>query len=178
MSADISFLCWCWSFQMPSRGHYASYSISIVGCCSECYPSKPISTWSASTYRRSRSLSLSLLPYPPSNSLSVTNRHKTNMLLITVIWCGLSSFPGDSGFIQTWLWGMCGPADWWCYSVLGLWSDCHWSHPRQQWVICLILYSSLHLEIGQLGLFVCFSFLNLLFMQVPFFYLWLNVGIL
>lgn len=58
MSADISVLCWCWSFQMPSRGHYASYSISTVGCCSECYPSKPISTWSASTYRRSRSLSL------------------------------------------------------------------------------------------------------------------------
>lgn len=60
MFADISFLCWCWNFQVPSRGYYASCTIGTVGCCSECYPSKPISTWSASTYRRSRSLSLSI----------------------------------------------------------------------------------------------------------------------
>lgn len=91
---DFCFLCCCWSFQMPSSGHYASYSISIVGCSSEGYPPKPNSTWSTHTHRRSRSLSLS--PPPPLSlslycSLCLTDRHtnttKTWKCSCRLQWC-------------------------------------------------------------------------------------------
>lgn len=76
--------------------------------------------------------------------------------------CVLFSSTGDSGFIQAWLWGRCGAAGWWRSSLLGLWSDRHWSHPQQQWVWGLTLFSSLQPEeVGQLDFFVlswsCFT---------------------
>lgn len=70
--------------------------------------------------------------------------------------CVLFSSTGDSGFIQAWLWGRCGAAGWWRSSLLGLWSDRHWSHPQQQWVWWLTLFSSLQPEeMGQLDT-LCF----------------------
>lgn len=153
---------------MPSRGLYAPYSIRIVGRSSEGYPPKPNSTRSTHTYRRSRSLNLSLSPTPSSQSFSVslslclTHTNKDMFMQIRVMCCVLLSSTGDSGFIQTWLWGRCGAAGWWPSSLLGLWSDRHWSHPQQQWVWWLNLFSSLQsIEKGQLDIFVlswsCFT---------------------
>lgn len=127
MSADISFLCWCWSFQKPSRSQYASYSISTVGCCSECYPSKPISTWSTSTYRRSRSLSLSLLPYPPIISHYFSLMHKqtqnkhvytdySNMVWFVQLSWGFRIYPnltmGNVWTCRLVTWQCSGPVEW------------------------------------------------------------------
>lgn len=86
MSADVSLLCCCWSFQIPSRGHNASYSINIVGCSSEGYPSNPISTWSTNTYRRPRSVSLSFFSPLFSVSLLHTQTHQTMIWICSYWW--------------------------------------------------------------------------------------------